>query len=224
LHVSAQPYQLLGEPSLVYEPAKDALALADEYGFAVWRAHGLIERGWALAELGSPQDGIEMMKKGLAEYEATGAKLRSPYFLGLLADQLGKTGRVVEGLTVITDAITLAQNTGEGYGLPELHRIKLFLKSRLSQSAKLLSDSPALETVSQARACFAETLETSKQQGARWRQLKAALSVYRLEMQYGRPDRAQLAEMYSSFTEGHETADLKEAKALLDAVPSRSTD
>ena len=166
LHVSAQPYQLLGEPSLVYEPAKDALALADEYGFAVWRAHGLIERGWALAELGSPQDGIEMMKKGLAEYEATGAKLRSPYFLGLLADQLGKTGRVVEGLTVITDAITLAQNTGEGYGLPELHRIKLFLKSRdLSQSAKLLSDSPALETVSQARACFAETLHTSKQQG-----------------------------------------------------------
>jgi predicted ATPase len=87
----------------------------------------------------------------------------------------------------------------------------------------LLRDSPALRTVSEARVYFAEALKISKQQGARWRQLRAALSMHRLEMQCGRADRAQLAEIYSSFTEGHETADLKEAKALLGVVPSRST-
>ena len=130
-HVAAQLHHLRGEPSLACERAKEAMELADEYGLSVWVTYGLIELGWAVAELGNPQDGIEKMERGLADYEATGAKLRCPYFLGLLADQLGKLGRVEEGLAAITRALELAERTGEGYVLSEWHRIKgeLFMKS-----------------------------------------------------------------------------------------------
>ena len=223
LHVVAQRHQLQGEASLVYGPAKEALELADEYGFAVWRAYGLIELGWAQAELGKPKDGVEKMRRGLAEYEATGARLRSPYFWGMLADQLGKAGRVEEGLALVTDAITLAQDTGEGYGASDLFVIKgeLFLKS----SDLLKADCPhkdlsGISIRSQARACFEEALGIAERQGARWRQLRAALRMARLDMECGESGRTHLPEIYSSFTEGHETAELKQAKALLDSVRS----
>ena len=182
-NVAAQLHQMRGEASLVYERAKEAMELADEYGMALWRAQGLMELGWAEAELGNPQDGIDKMQRGLAEYEATGTKLRSPYFLGLLADQLGKTARVQEGVVAITKALALAELTGEGYSLVELHRIKgeLFLKSSdLPRAGKLPSDSSQVSTLAQARACFGEALTIAKQQGARWSQLRAVLSIIAL--------------------------------------------
>jgi len=221
LHVAAQCHQLRGEASLVYEPAKEALELADEYGFGVWRAYGLIELGWAEAELGDAEGGIEKMQRGLAEYEVTGAKLRSPYFLGLLADQLSKAGRPEEAVAVITKALTIAEHTGEGYAVSELHRIKgeLFVKNAdLLAAGKFPGDQPAVSALSQARACFAEALTIAKQQGTRWWELRAAMSMDRLQTRQGEPTSPQLADIYSFFTEGHETADLKEAQARLKAA------
>src|SRR5215469_5420022 len=217
--IAALLHQMRGEVFLVYERAKEALELADGYGFAIWRAQGLMQLGWAEAELGNPQDGIDKMQRGLAEYEATGTKLRFPYFLGLLADQLGKTERVQEGVVAITKALALAERTGEGYSLVELHRIKgeLFLKSsELPHAGKLPSDSSEVSILAQATACLGEALTIANQQGARWSQLRATLSLHRLAMQYGKADHTQLGEIYSSFTEGHETAYLKQAKELLD--------
>ena len=111
--------------------AKEALELADEYGLSLWVTYGLIELGWAEAELGDVEGGIEKMERGLAQYEMSGAKLRSPYFLGLLADQLCKAGRLQQGFEAITKGIALAEQSGEGYALSELHRIKgeLFLRN-----------------------------------------------------------------------------------------------
>jgi predicted ATPase len=220
LHVVAQCHQLQGEASLVYDLAKEALDLADEYGFAVWRAYGLIEVGWAEAELGNAKNGIEKMQQGFAEYEATGAKLRSPYFMGLLADQLRKTGRVQEGLAVVTDAITLAQNTGEGYGASDLHVIKgeLLWKSDVPTAGHPPNDPSGISVLTQARACFEEALRIAEQQGARWRQLRAALKLAYLDVECGESARTYLPEIYSSFTEGHETAEFKQAKALLGLV------
>jgi len=218
LHVAAQRHQLQGEAFLVYEAAKEALELADKYGFAIWRAHGLIELGWAIAEMGRTQDGVKTMQRGLAEYEATGAKLRSPFFLGLLAEQVGKAGGIEEGLSIVTDAITLAQNTGEGYGVPELHRLKgelFFNRNDLLKTGTPPKDSSGM-SLSQAKACFAEALSVAKQQGARWRQLRAAVSMDRLEMRQGCCNHRELAEVYASFTEGFETADLRQAKVQLD--------
>jgi predicted ATPase len=219
-HIAAQLHQLRGETSLAYERAKEAMELADEYGLAVWLTYGLIELGWAEAELGDAQDGIEKMRRGLAEYEATGAKLRSPYFLERLADQLGKAGRLQEAFVAITKALTLADHTGEGYTLAELHRIKgeLFLKSTdIAQAGKLENDSSGESALSQARTCFAKALTVAKQQRAKSWELKTALSMDRLDMRQGVSNHTRLAEIYSSFTEGHKTADLEEAKALLNA-------
>jgi adenylate cyclase len=227
-HVAAQIHQLLGEPALVYERAKEAMELAEEYGLAVWRAYGLVELGWAEAELGNGQNGIEKMQAGLAEYEATGAKLRSQYFLGLLADQLGKTGRVEEGLQAITKALTLAELTGEGYALPELYRIKgeLVLKNGDRSPAekhpgRIRSQKNEVSPVLvEAQSCFAQAVAVAKQQQTRLWELKAAISMYSLHSQPANPAHPQLAAIYSSFTEGFETADLKKAKALLSAVLS----
>lgn len=221
-HIAAQLHHLRGEPHLVYERAKEALDLADEHGFPVWRAFGLMELGWAVAELGRSEEGIGMMQRGLAEYEATGAKLRSPYCLGMLADQLCKAGRIEEGLQTITKALKISEEIGERYALAELYRIKGELL--LSGSDLPSADTPGIDRtgvpiVSQARACFDTAIATAKQQGARWWQLRAALAMDRLALRDGDPAHTQLAEVYCQFTEGYDTGDLKEAKTRLSDNP-----
>jgi DNA-binding winged helix-turn-helix (wHTH) protein/tetratricopeptide (TPR) repeat protein len=220
-HVAAQIHQQCGEAHLARVFAKEALEIAEEYGFSLWVTFGLVELGWAEAELGDARSGIEKMRRGLAQYELTGAKLRCPYFLGLLADQLSKAGQMDEAFEVITKGINLAEQTGEGYGLSELQLIKgdLFLNSStLMKTTKSLGDSSQLADQMQARASFAEAAAIAKQQGTRFWELKAAMRLYRLDLILGNPDHKQLAEIYSSFTEGFETADLKLAKGLLDSV------
>lgn len=222
-HIAAQLHQLRGEASLAYERAKEAMELADEYGLEVWVTYGLIEIGWAIAEQGDRQDGIGKMQKGLAEYEVTGAKLRTPYFLGLLADQLHKAGHVEEGLLTVTKALNLAGRTGEGYVLAELHRIKgeLFIdSSELNSADKPGSDALRSTALSRARTCFADALAIARQHGARSCELRAALSMHRLDLMLGNPNHTQLAEIYSFFTEGYETTDLKQSKMVLGAATS----
>jgi predicted ATPase len=221
-HVAAQMHQQRGEAHLARVCAKEALDVAEEYGFSLWVTFGLIELGWAEAELGDAEGGIAKMRRGLAQYELTGAKLRCPYFLGLLADQLSKAGRLEEAFEVITKALTLAEHTGEGYALSELHLVKgeLFLKvSERNQAGKLRNHSHLSTVLSQARDCFAMSLAVARQQGARSWELRAALSMYRLDLRMGNPNHMQLEKIYSSFTEGFEAADFKQARKLLDSVP-----
>jgi DNA-binding winged helix-turn-helix (wHTH) protein/predicted ATPase len=221
-HIAAQLYQIRGEPALAQALAKAAMELADENGLTLWVIYGLIELGWAEAELGDADVGIEKMQRGLAQYEATGAKLRTPYFLVLLADQLSKAGRIEEGFGAITKALTLAAQTGEGYALPELHRIKgeLFLKrSKASETANLVNDLSRSTSLSQARSSFADAVTVAKRQGARMWELRSTLSLYRLDLMLGNSHPAQLAEIYSFFSEGFETADMKQAREILDAIP-----
>ncbi len=226
-HFAAQLHQLRGEVLLAYERAKEVVELADEYGLELWLAHGKIDLGWAEAELGNAQQGIEQMQRGLAAYEATGAKLWCPYYLGLLADELAKAGRVEEGLAAIAKALTLAEHNGERYSMAELQRIKgeLIIKTGDRAPANELPGhtSPKANERSpmlvQAQSCFAEALAIAKQQQARSWELRANISMDRHEPQRGTPTHTQLAESYFSFTEGHETADLKQARTLLNAVP-----
>jgi len=149
LHIAAQLHQFRGDAPQVLVYANEAMELADEHGLTLWVAMGLIEVGWAEAELRDRQNGIQKIKRGLAQYELTGTKLRLPYLLALLADQLSKTGQAEEGIAVITKATALAETIGEGYVLPELHRIKgeLFLKtSDLKRSDPVLSNSSLSST------------------------------------------------------------------------------
>lgn len=184
---AAQLHQLKGEASLVCERAKEGLDLADEYGLEFWSSYGVMELGWADAELGKVQQGIEQMQRGLAAYMATGAKLWCPYFLGLLAGQLAKVGRVEEALTAINKALTLAEETGESYSLAELYRIKgeLILQSddvtRMNSVAA--NQSPKRNEVSSIRdnaeSCFAQAISIAKQQETRSWELRAYLSMDR---------------------------------------------
>jgi predicted ATPase len=219
-HMAAQLHQLRGEAPLVQVLAKGAMELAEEYGLSLWVTYGLIELGWAEAELGDAQGGIEKMQRGLADYALTGARLRLPYFLGLLADQLGKSGRVEEGLAAIAAAVTAADNTGERYSISELYRIKGEI---LLKSGELLRGDvspPIVSAFAEARACYLEALTIAKQEEMRWWQLRAALSMAHLDTECGRLDLADLMEIYSSLTEGYETAYVKQAKAVLESVRS----
>jgi DNA-binding winged helix-turn-helix (wHTH) protein/tetratricopeptide (TPR) repeat protein len=227
LHIAAQLHQLRGEAPPVLAYAKEALELADEYGFEIWRVYGLIELGWAEAELGNSELGIEKMRRGLAEYEGMGATLRSPYFLALVADQLGKAGRAKEAIASIHKCLAVAQQTGEGYALPEWHRIKgelLLNSSDLAQPGGLTKNSsPSADALSEARVSFTQALTFAKQQRSKSLELRAALSMCRLERMLGGSDHTQLAEAYSFFTEGFETQDLKEAKSILSGMKMPAT-
>ena len=219
-HFAAQLHQFRGEPMLAQECAREGIRVAEEYYLELWVAFGKIDLGWANAELGDVQQGIEQMQQGLAAYEATETKIFYPTFLCSLADQLNKAQRIEEGLAVIAQALTCAEQTEEGYAIAELHRIKgelLLNGSELAQAGKLSSDSFRVSTLSEARASFNNALAIAKQQEARSWELRAALSLYRLELMLGNPSHTQLVEIYSFFTEGFETADLKEARALLRA-------
>jgi tetratricopeptide (TPR) repeat protein len=215
---STQLHQFRGEPLLAQERAKEGIRIAEEYYLELWVAFGKVALGWADAELGDVEHGIEQMQQGLAAYEATETKIFYPTFLCSLADQLNKAQRIEEGLAVIAQALTWAEQTEEGYTLAELHRIKgelLLNSSGLLQAGKFPGDSSRNSTVSEARACFTDAVSIAKQQGTRSWELRAALSMHRLDVLLGNLDHTQLADIFSSFTEGFETEDLKRARALL---------
>jgi predicted ATPase len=123
-HFAAQLHQLRGERELAHARARQVAKLADEYGLDLWQVVGDIDLGWAEAAMGNAQSGIDQMQRGIKAYKAAGGKLWCPLFLGLMADQLGRTGQVQEGLNAIAEALALIEETGETYSLPELHRIK----------------------------------------------------------------------------------------------------
>jgi predicted ATPase len=202
------------------------LRLAEENGLELWVAFGKIDLGSADAELGNAQQGIEQMEQVLAAYEATGGQLWLPYFLGLLADALAKAGRVQEGLAAIAKALSIADLNSDAYAMPELHRIEgeLILKSADLARVNDLQNDPAANSdklsyaLIQAQACFAKALITAKRQQTRSWELRAHLSMDRLAQRQGQPMHAQLAESYSSFSEGFETADLKQARTRVDTA------
>jgi tetratricopeptide (TPR) repeat protein len=219
-HFSAQLHQLRGEPRLAQERAKEGIRVAEEYYLELWVAFGRIALGWADAELGDVQQGIEQIQQGLTAYEATETRIFYPTFLCSLADQLNKAQLIEEGLAVIAQALLCAEQTEEGYALAELHRIKgelLMSISGLPRAGKPATDSSTISILSEARACFNDALTIARQQGLRSWQLRAALSMDRVDRMLGNPNHTQLAEIYSSFTEGFETADLKLARAQIRA-------
>ena len=226
-HLAAQLYQERGEPELAQKLAIEVIKLAEEHGLELWVALGKIDLGCAEAALGNADHGIEQMQQGLAAYDATGGKLWAPYFLGLLADALGKAGRSEEGLVAVKKALTLAEQTGEKYSMPELYRSKgeLILKSGHLKGVDCTSESlvepPERSPVEQARECFIRAMELGGQLETRSWQLRAAISLDRLEISEGNSKHTQLAEIYSSFTEGFETADLKLAKEQLNSTYAR---
>jgi predicted ATPase len=190
--------------------AEAAIKLAMEQGFPYFMAYGAVLRGWALAQqVGQAQEGIEQIQQGMMDYRATGAEVGRPYFLALLADVHGITGQPAAGLTVLAEALTLAETTGERWYDPELYRLKGELLLQQSSENHL-----------EAETCFQQAIAIAQNQQAKSLELRAATSLARLWQRQGKRQEAHdlLAPVYGWFTEGFDTADLQEAKALLDAL------
>jgi TOMM system kinase/cyclase fusion protein len=206
---AAQFHQFRREVRFTQERAEVTIILAEEQGFPFWRAFGSILRGWALVHQGQAQEGIEQIHQGMVDYHATGAELGQTHDLAILAEAHGTLGEPEAGLTRLTEALTLADTTGERWYEPELYRLKgeLLLQQNSDNQAE-------------AETCFQHALDIARTQQAKSWELRAATSLARLWQQQGKTQEAHdlLAPVYHWFTEGFDTADLQDAKALLDEL------
>ena len=208
LTMAAVVHQFRREVQAVQERAEALIALSTEQGFPQWLAYGTILRGWALTAQGEGAEGIAQIHQGLVARRAMGAELQRPYFLSLLAEAYGKVGQPEEGLTVLVEALALVESM-ERHWEAELHRRKGELLL-MQQGQK----------VGEAEECFRQALDIARRQQAKSLELRAAMSLSRLWQQQGKQEEAHqlLAEIYAWFTEGFDTADLKEAKILLEEL------
>jgi predicted ATPase len=206
---SARFHQFRREGHTTQERAESALSVATEQGFPQVRAAGSILRGWALTHQGEAKEGIEQLAQGLTAWRATGAEVSRPYFLALLAEAHGIMGDPEPGLKVLKEALALVDTTGERWYEPELYRLKGELL--LQQSSDYQAE---------AENCFHHALDIARHQQAKSLELRAAMSLARLWQQQGKRQEAHdlLAPVYQWFTEGFDTADLQEAKTLLEAL------
>jgi predicted ATPase len=205
--------------------AEAALALCREHRFAFFLAQQTVLQGWAWAEQGHVEEGMAQMRQGLAAYkevfgpQATGAEGERPYLLALFAEAYGKRGQPHEGVRIVEEALTAAQKCAVWDG--ELYRVKgELLLTQVAMRDSRLPLSAATSLVAEVEICFRQALDITRRHQAKALELRAAMSLARLWQQQGKRQEAHdlLASVYNWFTEGFDTADLKDAKALLDEL------
>jgi predicted ATPase len=203
---AAMLYQFRREGDMSQALAEAAITLCRDHGFAYYLAWGTIVQGWALAAQGQRETGMAQMNHSLAAIEATGAKLRQPYYRALLSAAYRHTGQVEEGLAILDAALSGAHKTEERWSEAELYRL---------EGALLLTQSSGNK--SEAETCFQQALNIAQRQEAKSLELRAAMSLARLWQSQGKRQDAYdlLAPVYGWFTEGFDTADLQDAKAML---------
>jgi predicted ATPase len=158
---------------------------------------------------GQGEAGLAQLRQGLAAVVATGQELLRPLCLVLLAEAAEHAGQVEEGLHLLAEALTVLEASGQGDLLAEAYRLQGSLLLRQSVTATV-----------QAEACFQQALTIARRQKARSWELRAATSLARLWQQQGKRAEARelLAPIYSWFTEGFDTADLRDARTLLSTL------
>jgi predicted ATPase len=182
---------------------------AAAHGFPLWAGFGTCWDAWALAMQGRGEVGLAQLHQGMAAVVATGQGGSRSAHLLLLAETAAHAGQVEEGLRCLSEALAAFAATGRGNLLAEAYRL---------QGSLLLGQS--LPNMPQAERCFQQALAIARHQQAKSWELRAAMSLARLWQQPGKraEARALLTSIYGWFTEGFDTADLQEAKALLDEL------
>jgi len=208
LDFAAFLHRLRREEPAAREQADAAMALSMPQGFPLWLAIALILRGSTLAANGQAAEGLAQMRKGLATFQATGAQVGRPFFLTLLAEGDATGGQAEDRLRILDEALEAVRKTGERWHEAELHRLK----------GELVLSGAAHDA--EAETCFQQALDIARRQQARALELRAAMSLSRLWQRQGksREAHALLAPVYGWFTEGFDTVDMREAKALLEAL------
>jgi class 3 adenylate cyclase/predicted ATPase len=200
-------YLFRGELEQAGRHADRAIELCTEHGFPVWLAFCTVVRGSVLSRQGVTA-GLEQMEHGIKLWQSSGAVVTTPYYLVLLAEGLSAAGRPHDALDRLEEAQSLVDRTGERYYEAEISRVRgeILLEARGLRAA--LND---------AEACFLRAIDISQRQGVRSLELRAVMSLTRLQMRSdpGVDVRSRLGAIYHWFTEGMDTADLVNARQLL---------
>jgi predicted ATPase len=217
----ASVHQYRREGQLAQKYAEATITLSTEQGLPFWLAFGVFIQGWSLAELGQ-EGGISQMRQGLTGWQTTGAQTWLPYYLTPLAEACINQGHLIEAESLLIEALSAVDKTGERTHEAELYRLKgeLTLQQFNVQGSTFKVDIPrsAFRTPhSEAEACFLKAIDIARRQHAKMLELRATVSLARLWQSRGKKDEARtmLAEIYGWFTEGFDTKDLQDAKALL---------
>ena len=210
LYMTAFFHVLCGNYAVATARARELFALAKEKDALMWKASAMMHEGCALAAATTKAAAaIEMLTSGIVGYRSTGATLSITAFLSHLARAYGDNGQFDDAWRCIGEAVTVIENAKERWYEAEVHRTagEVALKSPKRDAAK-------------AEAHFEHALAVARQQQAKSWELRAAMSMARLWRDQGKRDEARelLAPVYGWFTEGFDTLDLKEAKALLDEL------
>ncbi len=211
LSVTPWTYIQCGNYAAAKAEADEAVALADEKGTVLWKAFGTMNQGCVLALSGNALDAVQTITSGLAAFRSTGATMWMPLYLSYLTGAYAALVKLDDARRCIDDAMTAVETTKETWYEAEVNRI--------AGEVALLSPQP---DTAKAEAYFESALAVARAQQAKSWELRAAMSMARLWRDQGKRDEARdlLAPVYGWFTEGFDTLDLKEAKALLDELAS----
>jgi predicted ATPase len=184
----------------------EVIGLADEKGALYWKAQGMLEQGWLFALTGKASDAVHKITSSLAEWRSTGSTLLMPFNLSCLARAYAELGKFDDAWRRIGEAMTTMETSQERLWQAEIHR--------MAGEIALLAPEP---DAAKAEAYFERALEVARGQQAKSWELRAAMRMARLWRDQGKRNAARelLAPIYGWFTEGFDTLDLKEAKALL---------
>jgi len=200
-------HQLRGEPAAVAEEVDKLLALCVRHDLAIWASNGQILKGWTLLTNDEVEEGLRCSREALDARRTRGVTHRQAYYLALLAEGLASVGRAQEGLGTVTEA--LKYGSGDHRWEALVHRVR----------GDLLLAMPSKDTLA-AEEALRRAIEIARRQEARSHELRAATSLARMWADQGKHAEALglLAPIYAWFTEGFDTADLKNSKALLDEL------
>jgi predicted ATPase len=211
LNFSVFPHLSCGDFVTANPLIDEFMALKDQIGSVFWGGWGTVQRGRVLALTGKPMEAVESLASGVAEMRSTGTTLWTPLFWSYLALAQARIGQFGQAWANIQDARRAVETAKEKWSEAEIVRV-----------AGEIALHGAEPNATKAEAYFASALEIARKQKAKSWELRAAMSMARLLRSQGRPQRAQalLAPVYGWFTQGFDTLDLKEAKALLDELAS----
>jgi tetratricopeptide (TPR) repeat protein len=200
-------YHFCGRLEDLRRSAEMVVEISVKSSFALWLASGKAWQGWALATSGETEEGVAQMRQGIRDWRKTGVKLNTPYFLTMQAEALGRIGDAEEALELLEEAQSIADKLGEHFWAAETMRL---------QGEMSLIRGCAPEA---AESHFSRALELAEKQGSVALRLRAAMSLCRLRQTQGRHEegRGLLSKECGNFKEGFETADLRDARAMLGA-------
>jgi predicted ATPase len=189
----------------------ELIALTDQTGSLFWASWGMMQRGCVLALTGKPSDAVQTITSSITAFRSTGSETNIPNYLSYLAEAYAEVGQFDDATHCLGEAMTLVEATKQRWYEAEVNRI-----------AGELALLPPEPDMAKAEAYFERALAVARKQQAKSWELRAAMSMARLWRDQGKRQQAcgLLASVYGWFTEGFETRDLKEAKALLDELAS----